>query len=46
MKMQSTSVFFDVAKFVDSRWKNADFNKTQVVSLVIYIISESSLDKE
>ena len=43
--MQSTSLFFDVAKFVDSRWKNADVNKTQVVSQVIYIIFGSSLAK-
>ena len=43
--MQSTSVFSDVAKFADFRWKNADFSRTQEMCHVIYIFFISSLGK-
>ena len=43
--MQSISVFLDIAKFADFRWKNADVSRTQGVCHVIYIFFESSLGK-
>ena len=45
MKMQSISVFFDIAKFVDLRRKNADVSRTQVVCHVIHIFFGSFLVK-
>ena len=35
--MQSTSVFLDITKVADFRWKNADVSITQGVFHVIYI---------
>ena len=48
--MLSISVFFDIAKFADLRWKTADVSKTQGIFIyigihLIYIFSGSSLDK-
>ena len=43
--MQSISVFFDVVKFADFLWKNADVSRTQEVCHVIHIFFESSLGK-
>ena len=43
--MQSISVFLDIAKFADFRWKNADVSRTQGVCHMIYIFFGSSLDK-
>ena len=37
MKMQSLSVFLDIAKFADFRWKNTDVSRTQGVCHVIHI---------
>ena len=31
MKIQSISVFVDIEKFTDFRWKNADFSRTKGV---------------
>ena len=45
MKIQSTSVFLDVAKFADFRWKNAGVSRTQGMCHVIYIFFGSSLVK-
>ena len=45
MKIQSISVFLDIAKFADFHWKNADLSKKQVVCHVIHIFSGSSLGK-
>ena len=41
--MQSVSVFLDMAKFADIRFKNADFSRNQGVCHVIHIIFGSSL---
>ena len=35
IKMQSISLIFDVAKFVDFQWKNADVSRTQGVCHMI-----------
>ena len=43
--MQSISVFSNVAKFADFRWKNADFSRTQAMCHVIHIFFGSSLGK-
>ena len=43
--MESTSVFLDVAKFTDFRWKNADVSRTPGVRQVIHITFQSSLGK-
>ena len=45
--MQSITVFLDIAKFVDFRWKNADVKRTQGVCHVIHahIFFGSSLGK-
>ena len=43
--MQSISVFLDITKFADFRWKNADVSRTQGVCHVIDIFSGSSLGK-
>ena len=37
MKIQSISVFLDIAKFADFWWKNANVSRTQAVCHVIYI---------
>ena len=42
--MQPISVFLNIAKIVDFRWKNADISRTQGACRVIYIIFGSSLD--
>ena len=44
-KMQSISVFSDIAKFADFRWKNADDTSTQGVCHVIHMFFGSSLGK-
>ena len=43
--MQSISVFLDIAKFADFRWKIADVSRTQGVRHVIYNFFESALAK-
>ena len=43
--MQSISVFFDITRIGDFRWKNANVSKTQRVRYVIFIFFGSSLDK-
>ena len=35
--MQSMSVFLDMTKITDFRWKNADVSRTQGVGQMIYI---------
>ena len=45
IKMESTTVFLDVAKFTDFRWKNADVSRTPGVRQVIHITFQSSLGK-
>ena len=45
MKIQSISVFLDIAKFADFRCKNADVSRTQRVCHVIHIFFGSSLGK-
>ena len=45
IKMQSVSVFLDIAKFADSPWKNADARRTQGVCHLIYIFFGSSSAK-
>ena len=44
--MKSISVFLDIAKFANFRWKNADVSKTQGVYHVIIIFFGSYLGKE
>ena len=44
-KVQSMSVFLDITKFADFRWKNADVSRTQGVCHVIHIFFGSSLGK-
>ena len=39
------SVFLDITKVADSRWKNADGSRTQGACHVIYIFFGSSLGK-
>ena len=43
--MKSISVFLDIAKFTDFRWKNADASSTQGVCHVIHRFFGSSLGK-
>ena len=43
--MQSMSVFLDIAKFADFRWKNADVSRIQGMCHVIYTFFGSSLGK-
>ena len=43
--MQSVSLFLDIAKIADVRWKNADFSRTQGVCHVIHMFFGSSLGK-
>ena len=38
-------VFFDIAKFVDFLWKNAEVSRTQVVCHVILMLLGSSVGK-
>ena len=45
IKMQSVSVFPNITKVADFRWKNAATTKTPKVCHVIYIFSGSSLGK-
>ena len=45
MKIQSISVFLDVAKFTDFWRKNADVSRIQGACHVIYIFFVSSLGK-
>ena len=44
-KMQSISVFLDIAKFANFQWKNADVSRTQGLCHVIHIFFGSSLGK-
>ena len=37
IKMQSISVFLDIRKVVDFRWKSADVSRTQEVCCLIYM---------
>ena len=41
--MQSTSVFLDITKVADFRWKNADVSNTYRVRRVIYVFFGFSL---
>ena len=43
MKMVSISVFSDIVKFTELRWKNADFSTIQRVCHFIHIFIRSSL---
>ena len=43
--MEFIAVCFDIAKFTDFRWKNADISITQEMCDVIHIFSGSSLGK-
>ena len=43
--MGSISVFLDIAKFANYRYKNADANRTQGVCHVIHIVFRASLGK-
>ena len=43
--MLSISVFLDMAKFADFRWKNANVSRTQSVCHLIHIFFGSSLGK-
>ena len=45
IKMQSISLFFGIAKFVDFQLKNADVSRTQGVCHVIHIFFGSSIGK-
>ena len=45
IKMQSTSVFLDIAKFEDFQRKNADVSRTQGLCHVIHKFFGSSLDQ-
>ena len=45
MKIQSISVFLDIAKLADFRLKNADVSRNQGVCHVIRIFFGSSLGK-
>ena len=44
-KMQSIFAFFDMAKFADFRWKNADDSRSEGVCQTIHIFFRSSLGK-
>ena len=39
------SAFYDITKFADFRWKNADVSKSQGVCHMIHIFFGSSLGK-
>ena len=43
--MQSVSVFFEIAKFADFRWKNANVRSTEGEGHMIHIFFASSLGK-
>ena len=43
--MEFIAVYFDIAKFTDFRWKNADISITQEMRDVIHIFFGSSLGK-
>ena len=43
--MKSMSVFFDITKATDLRWKNTDISRTQEGCVVIFIFFSSSLGK-
>ena len=43
--MESISIFLDIVKFADFRWKNADVSRTQGVCHLILIFFGSSLGK-
>ena len=43
--MKYLSVFLDITKSTDFRWKNADVSRTQKVCHVIYLFDGSSLGK-
>ena len=45
LKTQSVSIFLDMTKVADLRWKNADASRTQKVSHKINIFFGSSLGK-
>ena len=45
IKMQPLSVYLDITKITDFRWKDADVSRTQGVCQVIYIFFGSSLGK-
>ena len=45
IKIQSISVFLDIAKFADFRWKDADVSRTQSVWHVIHTFVGSTLGK-
>ena len=45
MKVQSISVFLDIAKIADFRWKNADVSRTEGLCHVIHIVFGSFLGK-
>ena len=45
IKMQSMSVFLDIAQFADFLRKNAGFSRTQGVCHVVHIFFGSSLGK-
>ena len=43
--MHSISVFFDITKFTDFWWKNADVSRIKAVCHVVYLLFGSSLGK-
>ena len=43
--MQSISVFLDITKFADFRWKNGDVSRAKGVCHVIHVFFGSSLGK-
>ena len=43
IKMQSTSVFLDIAKLANFWWKNADVSRTQEKCHEIHVLFEYSL---
>ena len=45
MKIQSLSVFLDIAKFADFAWKTTDVSRTKGECHVVYILFGSSLGK-
>ena len=45
IEMQSTSVYLDIAKFANFKWKNPDVSRTQGLFHVINIFFGSSLGK-
>ena len=43
--MQSITVFLDIKKVADFKWKNADISRTQAACHVIHIFFEFPLSK-